>query len=422
VRRPISSQKYLALSYVWGRASIFKTLKDNLAGLQQHGALHALWDQLPRVLQDAMYLTHYLGERYLWCDALCIVQDDAMFKHSQIALMGFIYGQAFLTICALSSADAGVGLLGFSQAAPGGLPLDVAFSTNKYAYVSTPSNLEDIIQLLPYEQRAWTFQERLLSKRCMFFTATHFYFQCQGAGMCSSDAFGKVLPYITRRRGTQDWSPLPKPSPLETVRHRDFRVNFYWTLVEKYTLRQLTYPEDVLDAFTALSSTFQEVFSCMVKKGILEMAFSCALCWAGVERLARRVPRSNESLSSSQVLPSWSWCAWEGPATFIFKDDAAIWEQFYLSYVYNFMLEEEGKVTKLQERSPVHHHKKASRTAPPLYPTGHPCMVHFMAFAVDAMHSIFPAVTCIRMAFCIVINSGDSRRPRPMNSEVLRAH
>jgi hypothetical protein len=205
-----------------------------------------------------MDLTQCLGERYLWCDALCIIQDDALFKHSQIALMGFIYGQAFLTICALSSADAGVGLLGFSEAAPGGLPLDIAFSTKKYAYVSTPSNLEDTIQLLPYEQRAWTFQERLLSKRYLFFTATHFYFQCQGAGICSSNAFGQVLPYVGTRSSNLEWDPLPKPSALETVANRTSLVPGYWTLVEKYTMRQLTYAEEVLDAFAALSSNFRK--------------------------------------------------------------------------------------------------------------------------------------------------------------------
>jgi len=41
-------------------------------------------------------------------------------------------------------------------------------------------------------------------------------------------------------------------------------------------------------------------------------------------------------------------------------------------------------VTKLKERLPVHYHKKASRTPIPLSLTGHPSMLHFMAFSIDS--------------------------------------
>jgi hypothetical protein len=105
--------------------------------------------------------------------------------------MGAIYGQAFLTICALSSPNAGVGLLRFSEVAPGELPLDLAMSTEKCAYVSSPPDLTKILHLLPYERRAWTFQERLLSRRCLFFIATHLYLHCQEDGIYANNSFGK---------------------------------------------------------------------------------------------------------------------------------------------------------------------------------------------------------------------------------------
>ncbi|PMD16035.1 HET-domain-containing protein, partial [Hyaloscypha hepaticicola] len=178
VKTSTSCQKYLALSYVWGSVPMFKTMQENLASLQVSGALLHLRSQRPRIVRDAMDLTRYLGHRYLWCDALCIVQNDAQSKHSEIAKMSVIYGEAFLTICALSSSNAGVGLLGFSETLPRDMPQDISGSTKTSAYVSIPPSLVEISYLLPYEQRAWTFQERLLSKRCLLFTATHIYFHC----------------------------------------------------------------------------------------------------------------------------------------------------------------------------------------------------------------------------------------------------
>ena len=156
-----------------------------------------------------MDLTRYLGHRYFWCDALCIVQNDVQFKHSQIAKMSLIYGQAFLTICALSSYDSGVGLLGFSEKLPGDMPQDISGSTKTCAYVSTTPRLNDISYLLPYEQRAWTFQERLLSKRCLLFTATHIYFHCQD-GMNSNNAYGR------------------------RISNMELELNYYWDLLPKF--------------------------------------------------------------------------------------------------------------------------------------------------------------------------------------------
>ena len=230
VKKLISSQKYLALSYVWGSVPTMKALRSNIASLQQPRALLSLHSQLPRVLQDAMDLTRYLGERYLWCDVLCIVQDDSQFKHTQIASMSLIYGQAFVTICALSSSNASSRLLGFSETAPGGLPLDKAECTKNYAYVSAPTALGDIAHLLPYETRAWTLQERLLSKRCLLFTATHFILNVEVMGgpvpMVSASACLAITCGEVALAGTH--FPIPGGQIKETP--EDFSLILTWLL------------------------------------------------------------------------------------------------------------------------------------------------------------------------------------------------
>lgn len=63
---------YIALSYSWGKDLPLRTTKGNL---QEH--LHSIpFGTIPRTLQDAIHVTRGLGLRYIWIDALCIVQDD----------------------------------------------------------------------------------------------------------------------------------------------------------------------------------------------------------------------------------------------------------------------------------------------------------------------------------------------------------
>lgn len=99
---------YLALSYVWGHAKVLLLTKENRASLM---LVDALKDQnLSQTISDAMLLTEKLGERYLWVDSLCIVQDDDADKAELIPRMDLIYSQAVLTIVAAAGSDANAGL------------------------------------------------------------------------------------------------------------------------------------------------------------------------------------------------------------------------------------------------------------------------------------------------------------------------
>lgn len=66
---------------------------------------------IPRTILHAIQLTELLGERYLWCDALCVLQDDEN-KHIELANMASIYVNASLTIIAANSDNANHGLPG----------------------------------------------------------------------------------------------------------------------------------------------------------------------------------------------------------------------------------------------------------------------------------------------------------------------
>lgn len=97
---------YVALSYGCGKRIGFDQSPIDLIGmkiLQGEGILSRV--ELPTTIRDAMHLVAKIGERYLWCDYLCIIAHDHSSKQRQIRRMDKIYNQAILTIVALSGAN-----------------------------------------------------------------------------------------------------------------------------------------------------------------------------------------------------------------------------------------------------------------------------------------------------------------------------
>ncbi|KAK2773887.1 heterokaryon incompatibility protein [Colletotrichum kahawae] len=88
---------YVALSYVWGGPQKITTTHSNLA---QHLAAISV-KSLGKSIRDAITFVRALGIKYVWVDALCIVQDGD--KIDEINNMGQIYRDAWLVIAAEAS-------------------------------------------------------------------------------------------------------------------------------------------------------------------------------------------------------------------------------------------------------------------------------------------------------------------------------
>ena len=103
-------ERYVALSYVWGAANPPKLLRDHLAAYSVRGSLEALLPTMPNTIQDMFTVVRELGLRYLWFDALCLVQDDLEDLHRGIRNMELVYESSYVTIITADSdsADAGI--------------------------------------------------------------------------------------------------------------------------------------------------------------------------------------------------------------------------------------------------------------------------------------------------------------------------
>jgi hypothetical protein len=109
-------EKYFTLSYVWGKDNVnFCARKENLELLHTAGGVSQVLHRIPWTVRDAINLVSAVGERYLWVDAICIVQDEHISKQAAIESMSLIYSKAFVTIIAASGPDANSGLPGIRR-------------------------------------------------------------------------------------------------------------------------------------------------------------------------------------------------------------------------------------------------------------------------------------------------------------------
>lgn len=282
---------FIALSYVWGTAETkHNTVRSNVMQRIQRGGIVA--QDLPRTIQQAISLTKDLGLRYIWIDALCNVQGSVSSWKLNAENMDIVYGNAHLTICAADGDNSNAGLAALD---PGEIekPLQVPYGIGSQLLVSRPS--ENVIRDSVWNQRAWTFQERILSRRCLVFAGKKIYFQCRSSNM-SQD----VYPDETGTGWSSDW----KNSPLRTLGIEWLErqpISFYMKCVSLYTGRRLTKPQDILAAFDGVARLMEPYIQGPLVHGLPPSHFDLALLWEPVNPQERR---------DAMDFPSWSWAGW----------------------------------------------------------------------------------------------------------------
>ncbi|KAF5844120.1 hypothetical protein GGP41_010159 [Bipolaris sorokiniana] len=112
-----SAPPYVALSYRWGDPQLSTQCRQsNFALMAAPGGLMSEHVVLAPTILDAITFTREVGFRYLWVDALCIVQDDYERKPMYLQLMGTVYADAVLVLVILEgNADTGISGIGHDR-------------------------------------------------------------------------------------------------------------------------------------------------------------------------------------------------------------------------------------------------------------------------------------------------------------------
>ncbi|KAK8113053.1 heterokaryon incompatibility protein [Apiospora sp. TS-2023a] len=267
-------EKYVALSYCWGQTNNFVTTSQNLTQHQQSFKLSSL----PRTLQDAVKMTRGLGLRYIWIDALCVIQgrDEAAVKDwsLQVSHMGDVYGNALVTISATASSHADEGFL----PSPCSLPSSRSQGGRRHLAVSLRSLRKEYGSLpeQPVNTRAWCMQEYLLSRRVIMLTLQGVIWQCQNG--------------IVKGPDTGKWSFFPS----------------------SYHCRNMTNPRDKFHAVAGLARRYRDATGDRYVAGLWESQFLESLLWHHAPDNQYSLPPAIHGRPEIYRAPSWSWASING--------------------------------------------------------------------------------------------------------------
>ncbi|EMC94466.1 hypothetical protein BAUCODRAFT_35681 [Baudoinia panamericana UAMH 10762] len=360
------SGKYAALSYVWGTEPTLILTEDDHNGkgtLENFYAGLAL-PQLPGTLKDAVITTRILGLRYLWIDAMCIIQNSAQDWAAEAGRMSQVYRGAAVTIEAASASRAGDGFL------------RPRVSSKPYVELEWRSSSAEVqsVQMRPiYDisetqltsttifSRGWTLQERLLAPRTLSFGEQQISFECAEG---YKDEAGRLamLPqsteyYLLKRSmldirqsqgvifSTMRWLAAALGLPrfqlytpfglFETHRklliYRDLYASYdlYWRLIiERFSDRQLTHSRDHLPALSGLAAELQRATGDTYCAGFWWSDLLPSLAWRTSQLINANgiqadgyLPNSNYLVddwpagirATEYVAPSWSWASVRSP-------------------------------------------------------------------------------------------------------------
>ncbi|KAF2867429.1 heterokaryon incompatibility protein-domain-containing protein, partial [Massariosphaeria phaeospora] len=247
-----ANSAYVTLSYVWGSSA-----KDDTASIPAlETTSWILPEELPKTIEDAITVTQELGYRYLWVDKYCIDQSRSEDFISQVQQMDLIYRNSVLTIIDAAGHDPFKGLPGVRPDSRS--PIQPSVSVGDYELYSTMHRPEWDIKTSRWSTRAWTYQEGLLSRRRLIFTAQQMYFECQGV-YCK-----EALDFPTD--GLQELH-LDSPKKGHSL-HEDFRrangmgvfpfrligANVWeiYARMTEYSGRSLTRDDDILNGILGL--------------------------------------------------------------------------------------------------------------------------------------------------------------------------
>jgi len=299
---------YTCLSYCWGNSAFIKTTKATIGRYQENIG----FDELPPTFQDSVKITRGLGIRYLWIDALCIVQDDAKDWKREAVRMAHVYQNSCLTISATWADSPKRGL--FSSRT---ILEEEPFISRVFEHAEADGTEMIQDEDSPVLARGWTFQERLLSPRILHFRKWEIGWECTESIACECH-------FSTYAKNTELFEHASRFERLKLAFSRYIAgeeaagivpEKLWKMLVGSYSSRNLSIKSDRLVAISGVADLIQRRTGWQYLAGLWKETLLQDLGWAaGVSSKIAKLkgfgsPHWQAAEQFERRFPTWSWAS-----------------------------------------------------------------------------------------------------------------
>jgi hypothetical protein len=288
----LASSGYATLSYCWGTTMPpgSATTQDNVE--KRSKRLEA--SSLPQTLRDAFRVTRQLGIRYLWVDALCIIQNDPNDWATEAANMASTYENCLVSIAVELGSDCTAGFLRHTPEQQRFCVDCLIKISNRLTsgimsnlYIWTPGICRcfyirgiESLKKTPLSERGWTYQERYLSPRILHFIGAQIVWECRKVHGVSLERGLRLEDTILHR------SPLTCGGvaklglqSVNTVNRGKLREHWYYDIVPEYSRRMLSRKSDKLPAISGIAKSFRQRSENVYFAGLWLGDISYSLSW-----------------------------------------------------------------------------------------------------------------------------------------------
>ncbi|KAH6999489.1 heterokaryon incompatibility protein-domain-containing protein [Ilyonectria destructans] len=305
----LSGANYIALSYRWGPKPGLLLKSSTIQDFRQGKSIKTLL----KTFRDLATVAREFSVRYIWIDALCIIQDSKEDWEVEALKMRQVYANAACTVAATASTDEEGGLFRFRHAKsilPGLVNVSTDRSGVQTMCLFGRNYWNENIFAGPLHKRGWVFQERHLSPRVLYFGNSQVLWECFQEATC--EGFPQGIPFYSSDKDLSNlWDLLDRQAFLPKNDPGDKHVmslpvySLWRDLVKGYSQCALTKTEDKLPAFAGIAKLFQEATGDDYFAGLWRSRILEGLSWRVIEPVKKATVEYRA--------PSWSWASVDGP-------------------------------------------------------------------------------------------------------------
>jgi hypothetical protein len=302
-------ERYATLSHCWGGSSPVKLTTATLTLFRSGIQI----EEIPKTFIDAIEVALFLGIKYIWIDALTIIQDSSDDWAKEASHMGEVYQHSFISIGATASTDSHGGL--FFERNPALVKPQIYTLDHADYLLIERYQWNSSVEEAPLLQRGWVVQERLFCTRMLHFSKDQLFWEFRTSVGCETipengpDHF-ETLSTATGFKTDDELAATVADFEMgSSQKDRSGRLLQQWhKIVEHYSASGLTFKSDKLIAISGMAKMFQRQLGVDYIAGMWKSNFIQELAW--LPKILPIVSKENTPETNQQyVAPSWSWAS-----------------------------------------------------------------------------------------------------------------